>query len=91
MLSPIFESSITEAATQDHAYDDAIRDVAGAIHVASPMTLEISDPRELIGPAIGGTTNLLESALAHGYFMTACLTIALTDLKYLPGKISSAS
>ncbi|TFK79444.1 NAD(P)-binding protein [Polyporus arcularius HHB13444] len=50
----------------EHAFDDAVKGVSGVVHIASPMTLEIEDPQELIGPAVGGTLSLLRSALSHG-------------------------
>ncbi|RPD53812.1 NAD(P)-binding protein [Lentinus tigrinus ALCF2SS1-7] len=50
----------------EHAFDDAVKGVAAIVHIASPLTIEIEDPQEVIGPAVGGTLSLLNSALAYG-------------------------
>lgn len=52
--------------TQGHAYDDAVKGVAGVIHIASPMSIAIEDPQELIRPAVSGTIGLLGSAAHYG-------------------------
>ncbi|KAI0689152.1 NAD(P)-binding protein [Cerioporus squamosus] len=60
------ESVLVKDIAVEHAFDDAVKGVAGVIHIASPMTLEIEDPQELLRPAVGGTLSLLKSALAYG-------------------------
>lgn len=48
------------------AFDEAVRDVAGVIHTASPFVLQVEDnERDLLAPAIQGTTRLLEAVAAH--------------------------
>ncbi|KAJ3559129.1 hypothetical protein NM688_g524 [Phlebia brevispora] len=49
------------------AFDQAVQGVDAVIHTASPCHLNPdSDPSELIGPAVAGTTGLLQSALKYG-------------------------
>ena len=43
-----------------------MKGVDAIAHTASPFQFNVSDPRELIDPAILGTTGILESALKHG-------------------------
>ena len=43
-----------------------MKGVAAIVHIASPLSIEIEDPQELIGPAVGGTLSLLKSALTCG-------------------------
>jgi nucleoside-diphosphate-sugar epimerase len=46
-----------------HALDEAVRDVIGVIHTASPFVLHVDDnERDLLRPAIDGTVNVLQSA-----------------------------
>ena len=52
--------------SQDGAFDEAVKDVDAILHLASPMTMEVTDPQEIIGPAVAGTTSILTSALGHG-------------------------
>lgn len=48
----------------NEAYDEAIKDVTYIIHIASPLAKETDDyERDVIGPAVKGTTNILKSAL----------------------------
>ncbi|KAI0776383.1 hypothetical protein BC629DRAFT_1594890 [Irpex lacteus] len=48
------------------AFDDAVKDVDAIAHTASPFHFNVSHPKELIEPAVLGTTGILESALKHG-------------------------
>lgn len=50
--------------TADEAYDEAVKDVRYIVHTASPIAFE-SDKyeRDLIAPALKGTTGILKSAL----------------------------
>lgn len=48
------------------AYDEAVKNVDGIIHVASPVTFDWQDPSEVIEPAVKGTTGILESAAKFG-------------------------
>ncbi|UJR20057.1 hypothetical protein I4U23_023191 [Adineta vaga] len=48
------------------SFDEAVRDVDGIIHVASPFHFKVTDPeKDLILPAINGTVRVLEAA--HDY------------------------
>ena len=46
----------------DHAYDEAIKGVAGIIHIAAVLTLS-ANPDEVIAPCIKGTLNVFSAAL----------------------------
>ena len=49
--------------TAPHALDEAVHDVIGVIHTASPFVLHVDDnARDLIRSAIEGTVNVLQSA-----------------------------
>ncbi|KAM5544002.1 hypothetical protein V8D89_002619 [Ganoderma adspersum] len=52
--------------TAEHAYDDAVRGVAGIVHVASPNGRPVPDPQMIIRPAVDATAGLVKSAIAHG-------------------------
>ncbi|KAL3258693.1 hypothetical protein ABHI18_005822 [Aspergillus niger] len=52
--------------TEVNAFSDAVKDVYGIIHTASPVTIVADDPEELIRPAVKGVTGILESARDHG-------------------------
>lgn len=43
-----------------------MKDVDAIAHTASPFHFNVSHPKELIEPAVLGTTGILESALKHG-------------------------
>lgn len=47
----------------DGAYDEALKDnsLDGVIHTASPFHMNFTDPEELLGPAIRGTSGLLNA------------------------------
>lgn len=48
------------------AYDEAVKDVDGIIHSASPVIFTWDDPSEIINPAINGATGILTSAAKFG-------------------------
>ncbi|KAL6834628.1 NAD(P)-binding protein [Trichoderma camerunense] len=49
-----------------NAFDEAVRDIDGAFHIASPFTFDIKDNEaDLLIPAIEGTKNLLKSVATH--------------------------
>lgn len=48
------------------AYDDAVEGVDGIIHAASPVTLILDDPSDVIGPAVNGAVGILTSAAKFG-------------------------
>ncbi|KAG9048774.1 methylglyoxal reductase (NADPH-dependent) gre2 [Tulasnella sp. UAMH 9824] len=47
------------------AFDEAVVGVDAVQHTASPVTFAADDPQELIGPAVKGTTSILESVKAY--------------------------
>lgn len=48
---------------KEGAFDEAVKGVDAIAHTASPCHLDADDPQEIIGPAVGGTTGILHSAL----------------------------
>jgi nucleoside-diphosphate-sugar epimerase len=49
------------------AFDEAVKDVDGVIHTASPFILQAKDnKRDLLDPAINGTLNILKAIQKHG-------------------------
>ena len=47
----------------DSAYDDAVKGVKAILHIASPLAIATEDyERDIITPAIKGTTNILKAA-----------------------------
>ncbi len=50
---------------QDGAFDEAAAEVDAVMHIASPVTATAADPEDVIGPAVRGTTSLLNSVLKH--------------------------
>lgn len=52
---------------ENGVFDDAVKDVDGILHIASPFHFDATDPyKDLINPAVNGTKSLLQSAKAHG-------------------------
>ena len=61
-LTTVIVPDITAA----NAFDEAVKDVAGVIHTASPFVFQVQDnERDLLDPAVKGTTRLLEAVAAH--------------------------
>ncbi|KAF9527863.1 D-lactaldehyde dehydrogenase [Crepidotus variabilis] len=52
--------------TKEGAFDDAVKDIDGVVHTASPFTLEAKNSNDLMSPAIQGTVGILQSALKTG-------------------------
>ncbi|KAL2831605.1 NAD(P)-binding protein [Aspergillus pseudoustus] len=52
--------------TEAGAFANAVRNVDGIIHTASPVTTFADDPNEVIQPAMKGVIGILESARDHG-------------------------
>ncbi|KAH8807423.1 hypothetical protein F5884DRAFT_703502 [Xylogone sp. PMI_703] len=58
--------AIVEDMTKPGAFDEAVRGVEGVIHLQSPFKLEVEDnEKDLLIPAIQGTTGILESIQRH--------------------------
>ncbi|KAG8953399.1 methylglyoxal reductase (NADPH-dependent) gre2, partial [Tulasnella sp. 408] len=60
-----FSYAIVEDISKDGAFDKAVVGVDAVQHTASPVTFAADDPQELIGPAVKGTTSILESVKAY--------------------------
>ncbi|ODN78724.1 hypothetical protein L202_04291 [Cryptococcus amylolentus CBS 6039] len=57
-----FTYVIVKDINQDGAFDEAVKGVNAVAHLASPFYVsDVKDPQELIGPAVKGTTGVLES------------------------------
>lgn len=67
---PEYEGKVTGVIIPDiaapGAYDDAVKDVDGIVHVASPVTLNWNDPSDVINPAVDGAVGILTSAAKFG-------------------------
>ncbi|KAF8580286.1 D-lactaldehyde dehydrogenase [Ramaria rubella] len=61
-----FEYIVTGDMAKEGAFDEAVKGMDAVIHTASPVTLQVDDPDELIIPAVKGTNGILESILNHG-------------------------
>ena len=60
------EFAIVDDFTAPGAFDEAVKGVHGVIHTASPFVLEVNDnKKDLLDPAIKGTTSLLESIVKN--------------------------
>lgn len=60
-----FPSPVKAKSNQFDAFDDAVKGVVGVVHMASPFHSKAEDPKELIGPAVGGTEGILQSLKKH--------------------------
>ncbi|KAF9025335.1 D-lactaldehyde dehydrogenase [Hymenopellis radicata] len=78
--------AIVEDITKVGAFDDAVKGVQGIVHTATPMNLAASHPSELIDPAVGGITGILNSALKNGtslervVFTSSCAAISVFSM-----------
>lgn len=67
---PEYEGKVSGIIVRDigapGAYDDAVEGVDGIIHAASPVTLILDDPSDVIGPAVNGAVGILTSAAKFG-------------------------
>lgn len=60
VLSP--QALMEILAVKPHAFDEAVKGVAGIAHTASPFYLDAATVEELVGPAVEGTVNVMRSA-----------------------------
>lgn len=73
-LSKIFEKFgdqwsyvIVEDVEKPNGFDEAVKDITGIAHVASPFHMNVKDPyKDLINPAVNGTLSILKSAEREG-------------------------
>ncbi|KAJ3519349.1 hypothetical protein NMY22_g13245 [Coprinellus aureogranulatus] len=58
---------LSEDPFKEGALDEAVKEVEGIVHLASPLGTQGSDdPDDFINPAVNGTLGVLRSALKHG-------------------------
>ncbi|KII86217.1 hypothetical protein PLICRDRAFT_114413 [Plicaturopsis crispa FD-325 SS-3] len=60
------ELVVVEDYTKEGAFDEAVQGVDAIEHTASPVTLKVDHPDEIVGPAVAATVGILKSALTHG-------------------------
>ncbi|KAL6830617.1 NAD(P)-binding protein [Trichoderma sp. SZMC 28015] len=61
-----FSAVVVPDMSVKNAFDEAVRGIDGALHIASPFTFNIKDNEaDLLIPAIEGTKNLLKSVATH--------------------------
>ncbi|EKM78749.1 hypothetical protein AGABI1DRAFT_107238 [Agaricus bisporus var. burnettii JB137-S8] len=78
------EFAVVEDMGNDGAFDDAVKDVDGVIHTASPVTIIADNPEEVIKPAVSGTLNILESALKFGNKLKRIILTSSTATIFSP-------
>lgn len=72
---PFITWTIVKDSAEPGAFDEAVRGVDYIIHVASPFHFKPTDnERDILRPAVVGTKNILESALAYGSIERFVLT-----------------
>ncbi|CAE6469390.1 unnamed protein product [Rhizoctonia solani] len=89
-----FQYVIVEDIGKDGAFDEAVKGVDAIAHTASPFHYDSEDPKDIIDPALRGTTGILESVNRHGSTVkrvvitssVASITDGLYHLK-IPGTI----
>ncbi|WOO80181.1 Putative uncharacterized oxidoreductase [Vanrija pseudolonga] len=95
-LFPQHKDKIEHAVVKDidepTAYDAAVVGVDGILNLASPVTMShVGDPNEVIGPAVRGITNLLNSIKAHNStlkrFVQMSSGAAMGDFTAAPGTV----
>ncbi|KAK0102613.1 hypothetical protein ONS95_006222 [Cadophora gregata] len=86
LIAPYVEKGVVDFAvvpdiTVKGAFDSALKDVVGVLHIASPLPQATNDPeKDIILPAINGTTSLLNSALLHPTIHRIVLTSSVVAL-----------
>ncbi|KAJ4485402.1 D-lactaldehyde dehydrogenase [Lentinula aciculospora] len=60
------ELAVVGDIAKETAFDDAVKNVDGVVHTASPVHLGGGEPNEMIEPAVNGTLGILKSALKFG-------------------------
>ncbi|KAI9324269.1 hypothetical protein DFJ73DRAFT_917412 [Zopfochytrium polystomum] len=88
--------AVVKDLTDDGAFDEAVKDVDYVIHTASPFHFKVQDPyKDLVEPAVKGTTGILQSVLLHGtkvrrVVVTSSSLAIFTDKPALPEGLSEA-
>jgi len=62
-----FSYVIVKDLEDEGGFDEAVKDKDAIIHIASPFHMNVQDPeKDLINPAVNGTTSLMNSAVKNG-------------------------
>jgi nucleoside-diphosphate-sugar epimerase len=82
-----FEYVIVEDVEQEGVFDECVKGVDGIAHTASPFHFNVTDPYELINPAVQGTVNILRSALKEPKVQRVVITSSVASVinPYTPG------
>ncbi|KAK7687131.1 hypothetical protein QCA50_009634 [Cerrena zonata] len=72
------EIVIVDDITKEDAFDEVVKGVDAIEHTASPFHFNVSDPQELIRPAVAGTTSVLQSALKFGTSVKRVVVLSST-------------
>ncbi|KAL1412063.1 hypothetical protein Q8F55_003060 [Vanrija albida] len=86
------EHALVPDIDEPSAYDAAVVGVDGVLNLASPVTMShVGDPNEVIGPAVRGLTNLLNSVQRHNRtlkrFVQMSSGAAMGDFTAAPGTV----
>ncbi|CAE7150519.1 unnamed protein product [Rhizoctonia solani] len=61
-----FKYVIVEDIGKEGAFDEAVKEVDAIAHTASPFHFDSEDPKDIIDPAVRGTTGILKSVNKYG-------------------------
>ncbi|TFK88764.1 NAD(P)-binding protein [Polyporus arcularius HHB13444] len=75
---------VVDDITKDGAFDEAAAEVDAVMHIASPVTATAADPEDVIGPAVRGTTSLLNSVLKHQTTIKRVFVMSSTAAVFSP-------
>ncbi|KEP48769.1 NADPH-dependent aldehyde reductase [Rhizoctonia solani 123E] len=93
-----FKYVIVEDMSKNGAFDEVVKGVDAIAHTASPVNFDTEDPKDVIEPAVRGTTEILESV--HKYapavkrVVITSSVVAITDVMFhlkIPGTIYTES
>ncbi|KAL5327869.1 hypothetical protein ACEPPN_005575 [Leptodophora sp. 'Broadleaf-Isolate-01'] len=90
LIAPFVEKGVVEFVvvpdiTIKGAFDEALKDVVGVLHIASPLPAPTEDPeKDIILPALNGTTSILNSALLHPTITRVVITSSVVALMDAP-------
>ncbi|CAE6491132.1 unnamed protein product [Rhizoctonia solani] len=89
-----FKYVVVEDIGKDGAFDEAVNGVGAIAHTASPFHFDSEDPKDIIDPAVRGTTGILNSINKHGSAVKRVVitssVVSITDSMYerkIPGTI----
>ena len=86
-----FSVAVVPDMVAENAFDEAVKDVDGIMHMASVMTFS-DQPDEVIPIAVKGATNVLDSAVKEPKVKSVVLTSSSTSvLSPEPGKVIKAT